>query len=63
MANDSHHFRTAADLEAEGLPTARAMSTVGHEGRYLPLYEAKMLHQFDHRWATYQTAQRATCAM
>src|SRR5262249_7421618 len=20
---------------------------------YLPLYEAKMLHQFDHRWATY----------
>jgi len=21
--------------------------------RYLPLYEAKMLHQFDHRWATY----------
>ena len=22
--------------------------------RYLPLYEAKMLHQFDHRWATYE---------
>lgn len=21
---------------------------------YLPLYEAKMLHQFDHRWATYE---------
>jgi hypothetical protein len=21
--------------------------------RYLPLYEAKMIHQFDHRWATY----------
>ena len=21
----------------------------------LPLYEAKMLHQFDHRWATYDT--------
>ena len=22
-------------------------------GRYVPLYEAKMLHQFDHRWAGY----------
>ena len=22
--------------------------------RYLPLYEAKMMHQFTHRWATYQ---------
>lgn len=22
---------------------------------YLPLYEGKMIHQFDHRWATYQT--------
>ena len=25
----------------------------GGEGR-LPLYEAKMIHQFDHRWATYR---------
>ena len=24
--------------------------------RYLPLYEAKMIHQFDHRWATYDGA-------
>ncbi len=23
------------------------------EARYVPLYEAKMIHQFDHRWATY----------
>lgn len=31
---------------------------VGPRGprRYLPLYEAKMIHQFDHRWATYDTA-------
>jgi hypothetical protein len=25
----------------------------GTEGGLLPLYEAKMFHQFDHRWATY----------
>ena len=24
--------------------------------RWLPLYEAKMIHQFDHRWATYDAA-------
>ncbi|TCD06280.1 type II DNA modification enzyme [Erythrobacteraceae bacterium CFH 75059] len=23
-------------------------------GRHVPLYEAKMIHQFDHRWATYE---------
>lgn len=22
--------------------------------RMLPLYEAKMIHQYDHRWATYE---------
>jgi hypothetical protein len=27
-----------------------------HE-RYVPLYEAKMIHQFDHRWATYDGTQ------
>lgn len=31
------------------------LSTGGPRGasRWLPLYEAKMIHQFDHRWATY----------
>ena len=55
MANDSHHFRTGGELEKKG---CRREGNVycGHDGRYLPLYEAKMLHQFDHRWATYETA-------
>lgn len=26
--------------------------------RYVPLYEAKMIHQFDHRWATYEADSR-----
>ena len=29
-------------------PTAAALDST-----YVPLYEAKMIHQFDHRWATY----------
>jgi hypothetical protein len=30
------------------------------EPRRLPLYEAKMIHQFDHRWATYKDAASGT---
>src|SRR5208337_1172139 len=58
MANDSHYFRTGGELEKKG---SRREGNVycGHDGRYLPLYEAKMLHQFDHRWATYETQDDA----
>jgi hypothetical protein len=52
MATDSNLFRTAKDLTAEGWePNGNTF----HKGDavYLPLYEAKLLHQFDHRWATY----------
>ena len=30
---------------------------------YLPLYEAKMLHHFDHRFGTYQGQTEAQAAM
>ena len=43
MSNDSHLF---ADSPAEAHASAPTP-------RRLPLYEAKMVHQFDHRWATY----------
>ncbi len=33
------------------------MSATGPDDRYLPLYEAKMLHHYDHRWATYDGAE------
>ena len=40
-------------LEALLLPVD-AMADGGHNPeRYVPLYEAKMIHQFDHRWTTY----------
>jgi hypothetical protein len=54
MTSDSGLFRAAAQLDAAGFV---------HDGgdwigrvRYIPLYEAKMVHQFDHRWATYDGA-------
>jgi hypothetical protein len=56
MASDSHHFRTAKELEKEGY-RLEGNIFVSNYDRYLPLYEAKMLHQFDHRWATYDDAE------
>ena len=54
MANDSHRFCTRDRLEADGWKLAgNVFRKDGAE--YLPLYEAKMVHHFDHRWATYRT--------
>ncbi len=52
MANDSHLFRTREQLEAQGYWLERNIFVCGME-RYLPLYEAKMIHQFDHRFGDY----------
>lgn len=65
MSNDSGLFRTAAMLEEAGFvrqgtdwvslgdgDEERGDRSAGVE-RYVPLYEAKMIHQFDHRWAGY----------
>ena len=52
MSNDSHHFRTAETLNSSG-HWLEGNRFRGSHDLYLPLYEAKMIHQFDHRWATY----------
>ena len=53
MSNDSHLFRTRDELEAQGWTLRGNVFSKGkHE--MLPLYEAKMIHHFDHRWATYE---------
>ncbi|MEX2374128.1 MAG: N-6 DNA methylase [Dehalococcoidia bacterium] len=52
MSNDSHLFRTRAELEHAGWRLDGNVFRRRDE-RYLPLYEAKLIHQFDPRWATY----------
>jgi hypothetical protein len=52
MSNDSHLFHNKQQLGEEGFQLRGNIFEKGQE-RYLPLYEAKMIHQFDHRWATY----------
>ncbi|WP_051655204.1 Eco57I restriction-modification methylase domain-containing protein [Deinococcus marmoris] len=52
MSADSGLFRTASQLEAEGWTLDGNHYTLEQE-QMLPLYEAKLMHQFDHRFATY----------
>lgn len=52
MASASGLFRTREHLEGEGWVLEGNVFTRG-EDQLLPLYEAKMIHHFDHRWATY----------
>ena len=53
MSSDSHMFRTGAALEAQGYARDGNVYRKTDEEDYLPLYEAKMVHHYDHRWATY----------
>ncbi|MEU2117125.1 DNA methyltransferase [Streptomyces sp. NPDC016459] len=62
MSNDSHLFRPAAqngetfdDLLRAGWVLDGNVLVRGEE-RLLPLYEAKMLHHYDHRFSTYENA-------
>lgn len=48
MANDSHLFKTKEDLEVSDFGIEGNCYIQGKE-RYVPLYEAKMVHQYNHR--------------
>lgn len=52
MTNDSHLFKTAEELEKDGLWLGEG--NIYHKGeiKYLPLYEGKMVQMYDHRAAT-----------
>ena len=52
MAGDSHLFRTAEQLDAEGFYPVEGNRWKKGEELYLPLYEGKMVQAFDHRAAS-----------
>ncbi|MER7417755.1 DNA methyltransferase [Micromonospora peucetia] len=58
MANDSGLFHTAEELSDDGW-RLDGNSFVRGERRMLPLYQAKMVHHFDHRLGTYDGATQA----
>ena len=49
MTSDSHFFHTVAQLEAEGFYPVEVNRWKRGEELYLPLYQGRMIHQFDHR--------------
>ncbi len=55
MANDSNLFYTYAELVNQGGQLEGNSFILGEE-RYLPLYESKLFHQYDHRFATFVDA-------
>ncbi|EIV91780.1 DNA methyltransferase [Frankia sp. QA3] len=58
MANDSKLFDSEKKLVGEGWAADGNIFFRGDE-RMLPLFEAKMLHHYDHRFATYDGATQA----
>ena len=52
MTNDSHRFRTAAQLDAAGFYPVQGNRWKRGEELYLPLYEGKMVQAFDPRAAS-----------
>jgi hypothetical protein len=52
MSHDSSLFQIDEQLKTDEFALAGNVFSRGADC-YLPLYEAKMLHHFDHRWATY----------
>jgi hypothetical protein len=75
MSNDSGEwFEDPEDLDELGyrlsgnvyvhdgrkvLPATNPKNGVPHDNVYLPLFEAKMVHHFDHRFGTYEGATQA----
>jgi hypothetical protein len=53
MADSSSEFRTAVQLKDTGFSVIGNAWENGKGQSWVPLYEAKMIHHFDHRWATY----------
>lgn len=53
MTSDSNLFRTYEQLDADGWEL-RGNRFVRDEEVMLPLYEAKMIHHYTHRWASYE---------
>ncbi|WP_372502282.1 N-6 DNA methylase [Tistrella mobilis] len=58
MSNDSGHFRTAEQLSGQGF-LRDGLNWRHADGRlYVPLYEAKMVHHFDHRHGSFEGLEK-----
>ncbi|MCD6598975.1 MAG: hypothetical protein J7L19_00150 [Dehalococcoidia bacterium] len=51
--SSSHLYRTPEELEADYPISFGSQNLIVRGDCYLPIWEAKLMHQFDHRYATY----------
>ena len=58
MTNDSHHFRTAEQLEAEGCYRVAGHRYRRGDAEWVPLYQGRMIQAYDHRAASYVETSR-----
>ena len=54
MTSASSMFATVEELEKNSFAKIGTDWEHSDGRRYVPLYEAKMIHHYDHRWATYE---------
>ncbi len=54
MSNDSHLFRTRGELESDGYVLEGNRFVKEGAEMFLPLYEAKMTHHYNHRFGDYR---------
>lgn len=53
MSNDSHFFRSAGQLDEAGYARDRSDWISPDKGRYVPIYEGKMIFFYNHRYGTF----------
>ena len=58
MAYDSHLFSEKDELTERSLGLDEFKEFCGEEGKWVRLYESKLMHQFDHRFASYDSAHQ-----
>ena len=59
LTDDSHLFKTHEDLADIGGQLYGNEWLCEDGTRYFPLYEPKMIHHYDHRWASYDVQNQA----
>lgn len=62
MSNDSGLFQSREDMEKSGFRLQGNVFVKGSE-RYLPLYEAKMIWQFDHRYGSFDGKEDSSTSL
>ena len=60
MASDSEFFRTSDQFDSTWSRVGKTFIRNGQQ--YIPLYEAKMTHHFDHRFGTYEGQTESNAA-